>query len=59
MAKMIALLLAAGTSTALAHPSLVAHEHPHAFSSLAGLDTLLVAALVAAFGFAVWKQVRS
>ena len=59
MTRLIALLLTAASSAALAHPSLVAHEHPHAFSSLAGLDALLVAALAVAFALVVWKRIRS
>ena len=46
-------------SAASAHPSFIAHEHPHGFTALAGLDTLLLAAFVAALAFAAWKQVRS
>lgn len=59
MRTIIALLTFAGVSAASAHPSLIAHEHPHGVNALVGLDTLLLAALVAAFALAVWKQVRS
>jgi hypothetical protein len=59
MAKLTVLMLAASTSVALAHPSLVSHDHPHAANALAGLDMLLVAAVVVALGLAVFKQVRS
>jgi hypothetical protein len=59
MKTIIALLAFAGLSTASAHPSLVAHDHPHGLSALAGLDSLLVAALVVALALAAWKRVRS
>jgi hypothetical protein len=59
MAKLTVLLLTVSTSAALAHPSLVPHDHPHAVNSLAGLDMLLVAALVVGLGLAAFRQVRS
>jgi hypothetical protein len=40
-------------SAALAHPSLAPHEHPHAASSLAGLDLLLLAGLLIGFAAAL------
>jgi hypothetical protein len=59
MKTIVAILAFAGISGASAHPSLVAHDHPHALSALAGLDTLLLASLVIGTALAVWKQVRS
>jgi hypothetical protein len=45
------LLVLAGT--ALAHPSLAPHQHPHAPSALAGLDMLLLAVLIIGFAAAL------
>ncbi len=59
MRTIIAILSIAGVTAASAHPSLIPHEHPHGANALAGLDSLLLAALVAVFALAVWKQVRS
>jgi hypothetical protein len=59
MKSLVTVLAFAGVSAASAHPSLIAHDHPHGLSALAGLDTLVLAALVLAFALAVWKQVRS
>ena len=59
MKTIITLLTFAGISAASAHPSLIAHDHPHGLSALAGLDSLVIAALVIAFALAAWKQVRS
>jgi hypothetical protein len=59
MAKLTALMLAVSITAANAHPSLISHDHPHAANALAGLDMLLVAALVVALGLAVFRQVRS
>ncbi len=59
MRTIIAVLSFAGVTAASAHPSLIPHEHPHGVNALVGLDALLLAALIAAFALAVWKQVRS
>jgi hypothetical protein len=58
MKSILTMIFVAGASAASAHPSLVAHEHPHALSALGGLDVLLVAALLAAFTAAAWKWAR-
>jgi ABC-type transport system involved in cytochrome c biogenesis permease subunit len=51
-------LLAATAAAALGHPSLVPHDHPHALSALAGLDMLLLAALMAGFAAALAGSFR-
>ena len=58
MLKLAALMCVVSTA-ALAHPALIAHDHPHEASALLGLDTLFAAAIVVALALAVWKQVRS
>ena len=50
--------LSAASSAALAHPSLIPHEHPHGVSMLPDLDVLLLGVLVAAFALVVVKKVR-
>ena len=45
--------LLALAGTALAHPSLAPHDHPHAASALAGLDMLLLAGLIIGFAAAL------
>jgi hypothetical protein len=44
----LAVLTFAGAAEALAHPSTVAHEHPHGVSALPGVDLVVVAVVVAA-----------
>jgi uncharacterized membrane protein YedE/YeeE len=43
---------------AFAHTSLAPHQHPHAPSALAGLDTLLLAGLIVGFGAALACALR-
>jgi hypothetical protein len=59
MAKLIAFISMVSIGAANAHPSLIAHEHPHGFTAFAGLDTLLLAAFMVALGLAAYRQVRS
>jgi hypothetical protein len=45
-------------AAALAHPSTVAHEHPHGLSLLPDLGALLLAALLVGGAFIVVRQIR-
>ena len=58
MKSILTMIFVAGASTALAHPSLVAHEHPHGLSAYGGLDTLLFAVVATALAAAAWKWAR-
>ena len=58
MKSILTMLLVAGASAASAHPSLIAHEHPHELSALGGLDMLLLATLLTAFALVAWKKAR-
>jgi len=59
MKTIVAILTLASVTAASAHPSLIAHDHPHGISAFAGLDTLLLAVFAGAIALAAWKQVRS
>jgi hypothetical protein len=59
MKMTLATILAATASAASAHPSLIAHDHPHGLSAFGGLDTVLVAAFAMALALAAWKWARS
>ena len=43
---------------AAAHPSVVAHEHPHGFSILPDLGSVLLAALLVGAGVVLLRQMR-
>jgi hypothetical protein len=43
---------------AAAHPSVVAHEHPHGFSVLPDLGAVLLATLLVGVGIVVLRQMR-
>ncbi len=43
---------------AAAHPSVVAHEHPHGLSFLPDLGAVLMAALLVGIGIVVLRQMR-
>ena len=43
---------------AAAHPSVVAHEHPHGFSILPDLGAVLLAALLVGAGVVLLRQMR-
>jgi hypothetical protein len=58
MKTILTMVFVAVASAASAHPSLIAHEHPHELSALGGLDMLLLAALVTAIAVAAWKTAR-
>ena len=58
MKSLITLLSIAASSAALAHPSLIPHEHPHGGSMLPDLDALLIGVLVVAFAAVIVKKVR-
>ena len=56
MRMVLSLLLAAAANGALAHPSMFPHDHPHGL--LPNLDAVLIVALLAAFAFIVFRQIR-
>jgi drug/metabolite transporter (DMT)-like permease len=60
MMKTLALtfLIGVGVTSALAHPSVVPHDHPHATSMLPDSLALLLSALVVGCGFFVLRRVR-
>lgn len=43
---------------AVAHPSVVAHEHPHGISFLPDLGAMLLAALLVGIGIVALRQTR-
>jgi hypothetical protein len=43
---------------ALAHPSVVPHDHPHVLNALVGLDVFLLAALAAIVTWIVAEKFR-
>ena len=43
---------------AAAHPSVVAHEHPHGFSILPDLGAVLLASLLVGAGVVLLRQMR-
>ena len=47
-----------GAGTALAHPSVVSHDHPHDVSVLPDLTLMLVAALIVAGGSIAFRHFR-
>jgi hypothetical protein len=59
MRSILTIVFVAAASAASAHPSLVAHEHPHGANALVGLDALLLAALAASLAAATWVWTRA
>ena len=59
MLKTMFLLMIAMTGSAEAHPSLLAHTHPHGVSMLPDLGTLVVASIVlfsgALLAYSKWR----
>ena len=47
-----------GVGEALAHNSVVAHEHPHEMSMLPGLELLVVPAVIASFAWLLWRHFK-
>jgi hypothetical protein len=56
MKIILSLLLIAAANSALAHPSMFPHDHPHGL--LPNLDAVLIVVLLAAFAFIVFRQIR-
>jgi hypothetical protein len=52
----LSLLLIAAANAAFAHPSIFPHDHPHGL--LPNLDAVLIVALLAAFAWIVFRQIR-
>jgi hypothetical protein len=58
MKSLCAVFLVILSSAAIAHPSLVPHEHPHGASFLLDFDWVIGAMLLAAFAVLVVKKLR-
>jgi hypothetical protein len=56
MKSLCSFFLAVLSSAAVAHPSLVPHDHPHGLSFLLDFDWLISAMLLAAFAVLVVKK---
>jgi hypothetical protein len=52
------LVIVCNVVAALAHPSVVPHQHPHAASALPDALALLLAALLVGFGFVALRRLR-
>lgn len=55
---MSAVMMALTAGTALAHPSVVPHDHPHALSWLPDAGALLLAAFLVGAGIVVFRRFR-
>ena len=56
MKKLMLLFSIIVASPALAHPSIVPHDHPHGLSGLMGLDLILLVALGAIVAWIVAEK---
>jgi hypothetical protein len=58
MRAVLAVSLSMAASAALAHPSVVAHEHPHGVSLLPDAAALLLGAALVLGGLALLRLIR-
>ena len=58
MKTLISLLSVFAAGSAQAHESLVPHTHPHGFSLLPGLDSIVLAVIILAVGALAVSQMR-